>query len=267
MQTVDKKPFISEKYLPHTWADPRLEMRPSPIDGKGIFAKKDIRKGELLMIWGGVLIDQEEYTDHWEKYRHATLVQIDEEHYIGLLATDTSESIDEYLNHSCDPNSWLMDEVTVVARGDINAGEEVTMDSALWNDDEDEDYSQNGQCSCGSLLCRKKVTPNDWKLPELQKRYEGHFSPFIVRRIQRERRRRRKMNPVKYGVMLILLICGSGTGWADWQMISYGGAVHSFTVPDAGGDPSTGAAYNADADRRSWQALRAFFDEIFISRE
>lgn len=54
---------------------------------------------------------------------------------------------------------------------------------------------------------------------------------------------------------------------ADWQMISYGGAVHSFTVPDAGADPSKGAAYNADADRRSWQALRSFFDEIFISRE
>ena len=49
----------------------------------------------------------------------------------------------------------------------------------------------------------------------------------------------------------------------DWQMISYGGAVHSFTNPASGDDPSKGVAYNAAADRRSWQAMKDFFDEIF----
>lgn len=48
----------------------------------------------------------------------------------------------------------------------------------------------------------------------------------------------------------------------DWQFIAYGGAVHSFTNPDAGNDPSKGAAYNADADRRSWEAMKQFFAEI-----
>jgi dienelactone hydrolase len=49
----------------------------------------------------------------------------------------------------------------------------------------------------------------------------------------------------------------------DWQMIIYGNAVHSFTNPDSGNDPSAGAAYNEKADRRSWQAMRIFFNEIF----
>nr|MBN2277340.1 dienelactone hydrolase family protein [candidate division Zixibacteria bacterium] len=49
----------------------------------------------------------------------------------------------------------------------------------------------------------------------------------------------------------------------DWQMIFYGGAVHSFTNPGAGDDPSRGTAYNASADRRSWQAMKQFFGEIF----
>ena len=49
----------------------------------------------------------------------------------------------------------------------------------------------------------------------------------------------------------------------DWQMIIYGGAVHSFTNPDAGHDPSTGAAYNEKADKRSWQAMKTFFHEVF----
>jgi dienelactone hydrolase len=53
---------------------------------------------------------------------------------------------------------------------------------------------------------------------------------------------------------------------ADWQLIVYGGAAHGFTVPEAGDDPSTGKAYDAAADRRSWQALRNFLDEIFGKR-
>jgi dienelactone hydrolase len=53
------------------------------------------------------------------------------------------------------------------------------------------------------------------------------------------------------------------TGRVDWQMVYYGGAVHSFTQKGAGNDPAKGAAYNARADRRSWQAMRDFFAEIF----
>ena len=49
----------------------------------------------------------------------------------------------------------------------------------------------------------------------------------------------------------------------DWQMVIYGGAVHSFTNPDSGNDPSKGAAYNEKADKRSWEAMGVFFEEIF----
>ncbi len=49
----------------------------------------------------------------------------------------------------------------------------------------------------------------------------------------------------------------------DWQMIVYGGAVHSFTNPASGNNPSAGVAYNEKADKRSWEAMRLFFDEIF----
>ncbi|HEX8042280.1 dienelactone hydrolase family protein [Candidatus Deferrimicrobium sp.] len=50
-------------------------------------------------------------------------------------------------------------------------------------------------------------------------------------------------------------------GGVDWQFISYGGAVHRFTNPEAGSDNSKGAAYNERADRRSWEAMKAFFAE------
>lgn len=49
----------------------------------------------------------------------------------------------------------------------------------------------------------------------------------------------------------------------DWQVIIFGNAVHGFTNPENGSDPSKGAAYNKEADMRSWEAMKAFFKEIF----
>jgi dienelactone hydrolase len=55
-------------------------------------------------------------------------------------------------------------------------------------------------------------------------------------------------------------------GGVDYQIILYGGAVHSFTMPMAGNNPNTGNAYNPEADHRSWQAMKDFFAELFGSR-
>ena len=53
---------------------------------------------------------------------------------------------------------------------------------------------------------------------------------------------------------------------ADWSMTSYGGAVHSFTNPDAGKAGIPGVAYNEKAALRSWAQMKTFFDEIFARR-
>lgn len=49
---------------------------------------------------------------------------------------------------------------------------------------------------------------------------------------------------------------------ADWQLVAYGNAVHSFTNPGAKGD-LPGAKYEERADRRSWAAAKAFLAELF----
>lgn len=51
---------------------------------------------------------------------------------------------------------------------------------------------------------------------------------------------------------------------ADWQFVSFGGAVHSFTQKAAGDDISKGAAYDKKADERSWEDMQQFFSEIFL---
>ena len=49
---------------------------------------------------------------------------------------------------------------------------------------------------------------------------------------------------------------------ADWQIYVYGNALHAFTNP-AANNPELGAIYNRNADKRSWQALLNFLDELF----
>ena len=51
---------------------------------------------------------------------------------------------------------------------------------------------------------------------------------------------------------------------ADWQMIYYANAVHSFTNPESGNDNSKGAAYNEKAAKRSWEHFKIFLNEVLI---
>ncbi|HRI84333.1 MAG TPA: dienelactone hydrolase family protein [Ignavibacteria bacterium] len=52
----------------------------------------------------------------------------------------------------------------------------------------------------------------------------------------------------------------------DYILTEYSGAVHSFTNLNAGTDPSKGSAYNENADKRSWEAMKVFFKEIFSEK-
>ena len=49
----------------------------------------------------------------------------------------------------------------------------------------------------------------------------------------------------------------------DWQLHLYGGVGHSFTNPLIDAWELSGFAYDAVADRRSWSAMLALFDEVF----
>lgn len=54
------------------------------------------------------------------------------------------------------------------------------------------------------------------------------------------------------------------TAKADWEMVYYANAVHSFTDKNAGTDNSKGAAYNEKAEKRSWKALLQFLREVLV---
>ena len=167
----------------HSWIDPRLTAGPSVIAGRGILAARPIKAGETVMIWGGVKVSKRDWRE--QDFHAQSATPFDDDTYLARPIGDRHESIDDYLNHSCDPSAWLAGAVTVVARRDIRAGEEVTVDCATWDADETWPYlEEGGPCRCGSRLCRKDLTPRDWTRPELQARYAGHFSPYIEKKIR-----------------------------------------------------------------------------------
>jgi hypothetical protein len=44
-------------------------------------------------------------------------------------------------------------------------------------------------CNCGAKNCRGIVTDNDWKLPDLQQRYDGYFQWYLQEKIDRLKKR------------------------------------------------------------------------------
>ena len=160
-----------------TWLSPRIEISASPIHGKGMFASSDFRKRETVLIWGDCYTDRAGAMKAREQGKGT--MQWDDD----IFSYETSENSDNYvINHSCDPNCWMIDAYTLTARRDIGTGEEITVDCALFG--AEEDFVSSWDCRCGSALCRRKVTGRDWRDKELQQRYEGHFSPLINKRIQ-----------------------------------------------------------------------------------
>jgi uncharacterized protein len=169
--------MTAETRLPK-WVDPRLYSAPSPIAATGMFTRANIDAGEVVVIWGGIVIDIADYDD--AKHRPRATTSYDETHYL-TTPVDEPALVDEFMNHACDPNLWMRDAVTVVARRPIAAGEELTMDYACWAD---YDYVFTERCGCGTSLCRGTIRGFDWRIPALQERFAGHFLPYLNRRIE-----------------------------------------------------------------------------------
>lgn len=164
-------------YLLRTWVSPKLVPGESKIHYDGVFAAEPFKTGERLMEFGGERVTRA--AAHGETYRPRSVWAIGGDAYLALPQSDTAPSLDENLNHSCDANSWLADEVFLVAKRDIAAGEEITLDQGTWNFDEAEYTVDAEDCTCGSPICRVRLTENDWKRADVQERYRGHFHPLV----------------------------------------------------------------------------------------
>ncbi len=159
----------------YSYITPKLETRPT-AHGFGSFVIEPIHAGELLVIWGGLVMPEDAFMKLDEHTRSISL-QIEDGYFLASVGPDKSD----YFNHSCDPNGGLRGANNLVAMRDIAVGEEVTFDYAM---SDSAPYDQF-ECGCGTVSCRGKVTGNDWQIPELRGRYNGYFSPYIQAKIDK----------------------------------------------------------------------------------
>jgi len=158
--------------FPDKWLNPKVKVVESEIHGRGMIAIEDITEGERIVVWSGDCYTDKEGALKAQAEGKATMQWDDD-----IFSIETGVMEDIYrVNHSCDPNTWLSDAFTLVAMRDIAAGEEVVVDYVLFLHDTD---SGDLECNCGSAVCRGRITDNDWRDPELQERYRGHFTPWL----------------------------------------------------------------------------------------
>ena len=164
--------------VPLSYRSPKTEVRSSPIHGKGLFATADISRDEVVAVKGGHIVSQEFLQEKVTPLLGPTEIQIDSDLFITPVSLEEREASMLYSNHSCEPNLGIRGEITFVALRDIAAGEELTHD---WGMTDDDDYSL--PCRCGAANCRGTVTGQDWRRPDLQQKYAGYFSVYLARRI------------------------------------------------------------------------------------
>jgi hypothetical protein len=165
-----------------SWLLETVQIRSSTIHGDGLFAAEPIAEGTIAERLGGRILtnaDVATVTDRGERYDGIGLAS---GLSLQILPTDWPGI---HGNHSCDPNLWMADAVTLSARRDIRQGEEMTVDYAMFT----ASSSWSMPCRCGSAPCRGVIRGTDWQRTELQERYRGHLAPFIQRLIRLETQR------------------------------------------------------------------------------
>ncbi len=166
---------------PDVWVDRRLAVRESPIDGHGLIVTDAIPRGTVLVRLGGRLVTSGELdaliaaanADHAAPYVD-TITVYEDAHLVLPPST-----LVNFGNHSCDPTLWHVGPYELAARRNLSAGEEATIDYS----------TQSGAdgfvmtCNCRARHCRGRISSDDWRLPELQDRYAGHWTPALQQRI------------------------------------------------------------------------------------
>lgn len=154
-----------------------LEVKQSLLHhdiGKGVFAKENIYKGSIILIGGGQITSDLTKAPLNKDYAGV----FDENYYIAPLNYD-SPTPNWFINHSCNPNVKIIGRLVIIARHNINCGDELTIDYATVSAG---DVPFKMKCNCGYSNCRNIITNNDWKQKKIFYRRFEEWPPFIQSR-------------------------------------------------------------------------------------
>lgn len=155
-------------------------VRPRPFADYGTFASRDIAEGETIVTWeeqSHHLVTRSHVERNWDQHRRDWFVR-----YAWPLTDEVwvmwSSDPEEWrpINHSCDPNAWLVG-LDVVARRPIAAGGEITLEYATFYDEQMPPFP----CACGAAECRGVIRGDDYGM-DFVAGFEGHLSDHIARK-------------------------------------------------------------------------------------
>jgi SET domain-containing protein len=167
-------------FMPLSNLSPKVKVNSSSIHGRGLFAAEPIRAGEVVCVKGGHVFTTQRWRQLSTELGPAE-IQIGEDLFIAPASLEEREGSMIFSNHSCDPNIGVKGQIVFVAMRDIDCGEELTHD---WATTDDDDYEL--ECRCQSVDCRKVITGQDWRKPELQQKYCDFMSWYLQEKIARE---------------------------------------------------------------------------------
>src|SRR5687768_8307552 len=163
---------------PTSYRSPKTAVRRSGIAGRGLFADAAIAEGEIVCVKGGHLLTKAEFSKHRGVANEAEL-QVADDLFLAPVSEAEFEGVMMFLNHSCEPNVGIQGQIVFVAMRDVAAGEELTLDYGTIDHD-----AEPMACRCGAAACRGTITGEDWRRPELQRKYGEHFAWHLLRRLR-----------------------------------------------------------------------------------
>jgi len=162
-----------------SWITPKAAKGgASAIDGQGVHAVEAIAGGEVVAVKGGHIVDGTAVAGLPKAIRDSAF-PIAADCFLAALAHGEYDGVMMRVNHSCEPNVGMGGNVVLVAMRDIAAGEELTIDYALFLADPGFAMA----CRCGTASCRGMVRGTDWMRTDLQARYRGWFSWWLQQKI------------------------------------------------------------------------------------
>lgn len=145
----------------------KIYVKKSRIHGAGLFARQNIKKGEVVFIMKGNLIKM-------TKYNRKRIIETP--NIVGIDKDVWIDPIEPYyfINHSCNPTVSVKGKVTFVALRDIVKGEEISFDYSI-----SEDSPWTMQCHCGSQNCRGVIKSIRFLPQEVFERYNPVFPTYF----------------------------------------------------------------------------------------
>lgn len=168
----------------HSIVSSKCKVEKNKLREWAVFASGNIKKGELIALWGGVIYSAKDVKNLSKKYPHFAThtVSVFKGYYLGPVNTDDKFDDAEFFNHSCDPNIGIKGQIILVARRDIKKNEELCFDY----DTTESTSIGSFKCNCGTKYCRKLINGTAWKDKVFVKRNKGYLSWYIEELIKED---------------------------------------------------------------------------------